>query len=326
MHCQRQSSGYWGMVMNSVSCRLTSAIKAEALRLGFSACGVAQAGVVDSDTRQRLRRWLDDGSHACMGYMANHFEKRCNLSLLVEDAKSVIVVALNYFPRVMQPSSHPQFATYAYGMDYHQVMREKLTALFDFISSQTLHSGRIFCDTAPLLERYWARQAGIGFIGKNTQLITPSMGSYVFLGEIVTSLELQPDSPSASRCGKCTRCLDNCPTNALTDPYRLDANRCISCQTIENRDEIPLEIKSQMGNRVYGCDTCQWVCPWNRFSTPTSVLEFLPSSEFLRLDFDRLSSLTPDQFRDIFRYSAVKRTKYEGLMRNAKALSDPKKK
>lgn len=295
-----------------------SLIKAEALRLGFDACGVAKASEV-SDA-PFLAKWLEEGCAAEMHYMHNHFEKRTDPRLLVEGCKSVIVVALNYYPAVKQPEEAPQFSYYAYGKDYHEVVKEKLRELYEYINREIAPvTGRMFTDSAPVLERYWAVRAGLGFIGKNTQLIIPGKGSYFFLGELLIDIDLEPDKPLSLSCGNCTRCLEACPPAALT-PRRLDARRCISYQTIENKGEITSSTAAVLGNHVYGCDICQQVCPWNRFATPNRTVEFQPSEAFLSLDKERLSSLTEDEFKVIFRHSAVKRAGYKGLKRNLEAI------
>lgn len=306
--------------MNLSSSELARAIKQEAARIGFDACGFADAGPVDPAARVHFDHWLGNDCQAGMDYMTRNREKRLNPQMLTENARSVIVVALNYYPAVFQPSGNPQFAYYAYGKDYHEIMRNKLSGLFEFIRTLVPVKGRIFCDTAPVWERYWAYRAGIGFIGRNTQLIIPGKGSYFFLGEIITDLQLPSGRPVPNRCGSCRRCIQNCPGEALKNPFTLDANRCLSYHTIENKGELPLPIKEKLGNRVYGCDICQQSCPWNRFATPNTTPEFQPLPDFLSLDTNALRALTPDGFNEIFRHSAVKRTKFSGLKRNTEAL------
>ncbi len=293
-------------------------IKAKALSLGFDACGIASATSVSPSHRAQLEQWLQAGCAAEMHYMHNHAEKRCDPSLLVEEAKSVICVAMNYYPTTFRQAHDPYISYYAYGEDYHEVMKEKLRELMLYIHEE-IHpiAGRLFTDSAPVLERYWAQQAGIGFIGKNTQLIIPKRGSYFFLGEMLIDLPLQPDEPLKNQCGTCTRCLDHCPSQALIYPNGLDARRCISYQTIENRKDVIEEpARSAIANQVYGCDICQQVCPHNRFATGNTTPAFQPSSAFLALDREALKQLTKQQFQVIFRKSAIKRAKYEGLMRN----------
>ena len=280
-------------------------IRNEALRIGFDACGFARVEEVDVDMRDSYRQWLASGKQAQMGYLDNYVELRDNPALLYPGARTMICVALNYYPVRFQSGESPRFAYYAYGWDYHDVMRDKLRQLAVFVSSYSGDTGRVCCDTAPVRERYWAVRAGLGFIGKNAQLIIPGKGSFFFLGEIVTTLEAdQYDTPQKNRCGSCSRCLDACPTGALEGPRHLNARKCLSYLTIENRGEIPAEQASRLGNRLYGCDTCQEVCPWNRFARPTQV-------EAFREDYNR-----------IFAKSAVKRAKYEGLIRNIHNLKD----
>lgn len=312
--------------MNSLSSEKARLIKNEASRIGFDACGFAEAAEVSEEAKKRFQNWLAAGYCAEMEYMRRYGDIRCNPRLLVEGARSVIAVALNYFPAEKQPVSHPQFAYYAYGEDYHSVMKRKLAELFSYILRIAPDTqGRYFVDTAPIMEKYWAQQAGIGFIGRNTQLIIPRKGSYFFLGIIVSTLALPPDVPQQNRCGNCRKCIDACPTGALSVSAGLNANKCLSYQTIENRSELPQSTISNMGNRVYGCDTCQQACPYNRFAVPSTVSEFRPHPEFLRLDYERIQTLSPDEYRILFKNSAVKRAKYEGLKRNIMALTQKTK-
>ncbi|BEH00001.1 tRNA epoxyqueuosine(34) reductase QueG [Bacteroides sedimenti] len=298
---------------------LSKKIKAEACRLGFFACGIARAGFV-GENKRHLEEWLANENHAGMSYMTNHLDKRCEPCLLVEGTKSIISLALNYYPSQKLREDQLQFAYYAYGQDYHEVMKDRLKKLFDFINGQLPVYGRVFCDTAPVLERYWAQQAGLGWIGKNTQLIIPHAGSYFFLGEIFLDVELEYDTPMENRCGNCQRCLDSCPINALETPYELNANRCISYLTIENKGEISAQFASKIGDHLYGCDDCQRCCPWNRFATPNLIPDFQPSKAFLLMERSDWAGLTVEQYRTLFKGSAVKRAKYDGLMRNFKAI------
>ena len=299
---------------------LSQQIKAEALRLGFSACGIARADAV-GESMAYLEQWLADGNQAGMDYMNNHFDKRCDPRLLVEGTKSIVSVALNYYPSRKLREDQLQFAYYAYGKDYHEVMKAKLTELFTFINEHlTPVNGRVFCDTAPVLDRYWAQKAGLGWIGKNTQLIIPSAGSYFFLGEIFLDIELDYDSPIQSKCGNCTRCLDACPVKALEKPFLLNSNRCISYLTIEHKGEIEPGIAPKMGNHLYGCDDCQKCCPWNRFASPHQIADFEPSDALLSMEEEDWKALTVEQYRVLFKGSAVKRAKFDGLMRNLKAI------
>lgn len=302
-----------------------SHLKSLAARLGFSACGVAPAAPVDKAVTENFYRWIADGNHAEMGYLANHIEKRLDPTLLMEGAQSVVSVALNYYPTQLLDSSRQyEFAWYAYGQDYHDVMKARLAdlvkALLADMEGEVRY--RLFCDTAPVLERYWAWRCGLGWIGKNTQLIIPRAGSAFFLGEIILDCTFTTyDKPMKNRCGTCTRCLEACPTGALVKPYTLEASRCLSYLTIEYRgDTLPAETTRAMGSCVYGCDRCQQACPWMRFARPTEVVEFCPKPEFLQLDYAALQSLSVEDYRQIFRGSAVKRAKYEGLMRNVKAV------
>lgn len=299
----------------------TQIIKEYAYSLGFDACGICRAEAVDKTEEIYFENWIKNGYQADMDYLANNTEKRLDPTLLVEGSRSIISVALNYYPEIKQPEDAPQFAYYAYGKDYHDVMKDKLNLLFDFI--KTLYpevEGRVFCDTAPVMERYWAVKAGLGFIGKNTLLIIPKKGSYFFLGEVILNLELDYDSPLNLSCGKCTRCLDACPTNALEKAHLLNANKCISYQTIENKGEIAKEIEPLLNNRMYGCDICQLCCPWNRYARPHRTEAFIPKPELLSLDHHAINNMQVEDYQRIFKGSAVKRAKYSGLMRNIKAL------
>lgn len=304
-------------------------IKAEALRLGFSACGLAPAEAVDESVAASFRQWIASGHQAEMHYMENYEEKRLDPRLLVEGARTVISVALNYYPATFLPENEYQIAWYAYGKDYHDVMKAKLNALMDFIrksltdqQEEQPENIRAFCDTAPVLERYWAWRAGLGWIGKNTQLLIPHAGSCFFLGEIIIDREADSyDSPQKSRCGSCTRCLKACPTNALGTPYKLNSKLCLSYLTIEHRGEISSDMGLKMGKNIYGCDECQRACPWNRFARPTDVSEFHPSSTLLNMKKNDWHQLTEEQYKTLFKGSAVKRAKYVGLKRNIAVIT-----
>lgn len=299
--------------------RLSAAqLKAEALRLGFSACGVAVAEPVELKAASALHHWLAAGNQAAMSYLENHSEKRLDPRLLMEGTRTIISVALNYYPEQLLPEESYQLAWYAYGADYHTVMKRKLTALQTSITTWFPNAvSRLFCDTAPVLERYWAWRAGLGWIGKNTQLILPNGGSCFFLGEIFIDLEVDAyDTPQPSRCGRCTRCLTACPTQAIEAPYLLNARRCLSYLTIEYRGDIPAAERLKMGHQIYGCDACQHACPWNRFATPCQTPEFLPSPALLAMRKEDWHKLTVEQYKALFKGSAVKRAKYEGLLRN----------
>ena len=300
-------------------------IKQKALDLGFDACGICRA--TESGEEERYMQWLQDHWQGGMGYMERNIDKRLDPRLLVEGARSIISVALNYYPPVKLPGKVPQFAYYAYGKDYHEVVREKLRCLFEWIRERVPDvTGRYFSDSAPVLERFWAARAGLGFIGKNTLLIIPGKGSYFFLGELIIDIELDYDEPVTENCGDCTRCLRSCPTNAIEEPYRLNATRCISYQTIENKGEIAPEIVPNLRNNVYGCDICQKVCPWNRDAMSHNIPEFMPSDAFLKLDLEQIMEMDEDRWNHMFRQSAVKRAKLSGLKRNASAISKSRRK
>ena len=298
-------------------------IKEKAKKTGFDACGIAQVATADTEALF-FDRWLKEGNHAGMAYMENHREIRLNPAGLVEGAKTVISVALNYYPEQKLPSEAPHIAYYAYGKDYHFVIKEMLNELWSAVTGQTdTGTARFFTDSAPILERYWAWKAGLGWIGKNTNLIIPGKGSFFFLGEIVTSLEADHyDMPQKDRCGSCSRCLEACPTEALEGPRHLNARKCLSYLTIENRGEIPAEQAACLGNRLYGCDTCQEVCPWNRFARPTRIEAFRPAPALLSLRKEDLKGFSREEYNRIFAKSAVKRAKYEGLIRNIHNLKD----
>ncbi len=309
-------------------------IKAEALRLGFFVCGFAKAGPVTDAMRQHYLDWLAEGRNADMAYLNNNLDKRFDPRLLVPGVKTIVVVALNYFPAHRLPEGEPQIADYALGLDYHDIVKQKLRQLATNVG---ITDYRAFVDTAPVLERYWAVQAGLGWIGKNQQLIIPHAGSEFFLGELFIADELQPDALQPdelkpNRCGTCHRCVDACPTHAISLPAkhvegygditRFDARRCLSYQTIENRGELADEAKAAMGDTFYGCDRCQRACPWNRFATPNTEPQLQPREELLAMTRQKWDNLTVEDYRRLFKGSAVKRAKYEGLMRNINALPD----
>lgn len=293
-------------------------IREEAQRLGFSFVGFAKAEQMDEEAR-RLEAWLYQGMHGQMQYMENHFEKRVDPTKLVPGAKSVICLMYNYFTDQEQSDPEaPKISKYAYGKDYHFVIKDKLKALLHFIQENIGEvGGRCFVDSAPVLERDWAKRTGIGWIGKNTLLINPKAGSYYFLAELILDLELEYDHPMKDYCGTCTRCIEACPTDAISPQgYLVDGSKCISYLTIELRDAIPNEFQDKMENWMFGCDICQEVCPWNRFAKPHSEPAFEPHPDLLDMSKEDWEEITEDIFREIFKYSAVKRTKYEGLKRN----------
>lgn len=293
-------------------------IHKEAIRLGFSDIGFAEVSHLPENEAQ-LKNWLDNNYQAGMQYMENHFEKRVNPALLVEGSKTVVSVLLNYKPKHEQADpTAPKLARYAYGKDYHFVIKDKLQLLFDYIKTELYPEleGRLFTDSAPVLDRAWAERSGLGWIGKNTNLIHKKLGSFVLIGEMIINMPLEADTPIKEACGGCQRCIDACPTKALIGPYQLDSNKCISYLTIEHRDELPEEFKGQMNNWAFGCDICQEVCPWNWKARPTTEEEFTPHVDLLQLSKEKWHEMDEDRFKELFRKSAVKRTKYKGLKRN----------
>ena len=352
---------------------LATLIKAEAHRLGFSACGIARADRVAPAVEENLRSWLEKGMNADMAWMENYLDKRLDPRLLMPGLRSIVCVAMNYAPAKQLPDGEPQIAAYALGQDYHDVVKHRLRQLGAFAvaeherrkaiseensqqedtekSPETEHHNnptppenqpkveekqepfRVFVDSGPVLERYWAVQAGLGWIGKNRQLIIPRAGSMFFLGELFLPFELDYDQSIDSRCGTCSRCIDACPTQALsekrtngtTEQQPFNAELCLSYQTIENRGAISTEAQRAMGNVIYGCDRCQQACPWNKFATPTDIPELQPRDELLTMTREKWDHLTIEQYRQLFKGSAVKRAKYEGLMRNiaASGANDP---
>ena len=301
-------------------------IRQEAARLGFSFTGIAKAGPLDEEARH-LEEWLHHGFHGKMQYMENHFGLRTDPAKLVPGAKSVIVLLHNYFPKEKQEDPDaPKLARYAYGEDYHFILKRKLKDLLAFIRQEIGEvQGRCFVDSAPVMERDWAKRAGLGWTGKNTLLINTKAGSYFFLAELILDLELVAGDPISDHCGTCRRCIDACPTAAISpDGYLLDASRCISYLTIELRDEtLPDEFRGKMDNWMFGCDVCQEVCPWNRFASPHNEPAFEPKLELMKMKNKEWKELTREVFQQVLKKSAVKRTKYEGLKRNIDFLSPP---
>ena len=270
-----------------------------------------------------METWLKAGYHGSMGYMENHFEKRTDPTRLMEGTLSVISLLMNYYTdRKQSDPLAPVLSKYAYGTDYHFVMKERMKRLVDFINEKFgTVSARVFVDSAPVMDRAWAQKAGLGWIGKNSNLIHRKLGSFVFIGEIVTDLELDYNTiPESDFCGACSACIEACPTDAILENRTLDSNRCISYLTIENREEIPEQFKDQMENRVFGCDICQDVCPWNRKSMQHQIPELEPSYELMELDAEGWHAMEKAQFNRLFKNSPVKRTRYEGLLRNLKFL------
>ncbi len=302
---------------------LTQWLKNRAAELGFMDVRIAQAMFMDEEV-VRLENWLSQSYHGSMAYMERHFDQRVNPSLLVDNAKSVVCFLFNYYTDALQEdSAAPKLSIYAYGQDYHDVIKQRLRLLLtEFRERAGDVNGRCFVDSAPILERDWARRAGLGWVGKHTLLLSKKKGSFFFLAEMILDIELDYDHPVSDHCGNCTRCIDACPTDAISPAgYVLDASRCISYLTIELREAIPAEFKDNMDNWMFGCDVCQQVCPWNRFSTRHSEPAFEPHPKLLSMNASEWKEITQDVFNEIFRKSAVKRTKYEGLKRNIDFLN-----
>ncbi len=293
-------------------------IKAEAQRLGFLFCGISPAGFLEEEA-SLLEKWLKNSYQGEMSYMENHFDKRLDPRLLVDDAKSVISLGLNYYSEAQQSDPEaPKISMYAYGEDYHSVIKVKLKSLLNRIQEEigNVH-GRAFVDSAPVLDKAWAKKAGLGWVGKHSNLINQQHGSYFFLAELIVDAELVYDiAPQADHCGTCTRCIDACPTEAIIAPYVVDGSKCISYLTIELKNEIPNEFAGKLDNWAFGCDVCQQVCPWNKFSTPHQEAALMPSAELLDLPKKEWEEITDEVFEKLFSKSAVKRTKLAGLKRN----------
>ena len=297
-------------------------VKAEALRLGFSACGLAPAEPLSPGRVAEYRRWLDEGRHGEMDYLARHAGLRQDPRRLVEGARTVVSVALNYYQDIQWPEGGYRLARYACGRDYHDVVKAKLRQLMCRLGLEEGADGRVFCDTAPVDERYWAVRCGLGWRGRNGQLILPGAGSYFFLGELVLLLPADRyDRPVPGRCGSCRRCVEACPAGALPGDGTMDARRCLSYLTIERRGPLPSGTGRQMGHCIYGCDRCAEVCPWNRFARPAAGEDFRPREALLSMTPAAWKKLTEEDYRTLFRGSAVKRAKYEGLMRNIRAVA-----
>ncbi len=296
----------------------TLLIKNLSKTLGFDYCGIAKAGMMDEDAR-RLENWLNKGMQGTMHYMANHFDKRVDPTKLLPGAKTVITLLLNYFPEQQQQSHAPTVAKYAYGKDYHEVIREKLNIFLQQLRDTIgQFEGRGFVDSAPVLERSWAVRSGAGFVGKSGNLINRNLGSFFFIATLITDLQLEYDTPFAGDyCGTCTRCIDACPTEAILPNKIVDGSKCISYFTIELKDMLlPGEMQGKFGDRLFGCDTCQDICPWNRFSRPTTEAAFQPIQEILQFSAKDWEELTEEKFKIIFRQSPLKRSKYAGIRRN----------
>ena len=303
---------------------LTALIKEEAYRLGFAHCGISKADYLEEDA-PHLEQWLKKGMHGTMGYMERNFDKRLDPRKLVHGAKSVISLLYNYYPAEKQNPGIPKISKYAYGRDYHFVIKEKLFLLFNFIREKAGNvSGRVFTDSAPVLDRAWAKKSGLGWIGKNANLIHPKAGSFFFIAELILDLELDTDAPVKDYCGSCTRCMDVCPTEAIVQPHVVDGSKCISYFTIELRDSIPQSFKNKFENWMFGCDICQDVCPWNRFAKPIDTDELKPIKEIMTMTSDDWEEITEEVFKNIFKESPLSRAGFEGMKRNLQFIK-PKK-
>jgi epoxyqueuosine reductase len=304
--------------------KYTKFIKSEAKRLGFLSCGISKAGFLEQEA-PRLETWLNKNHHGKMGYMENHFDKRLNPTLLVDDAKSVISLLLNYYPSQSQHPESYKISKYAYGQDYHHVIKEKLKELLYSIQSEIGEvSGRAFVDSAPVLDKAWAAKSGLGWIGKNSNLLTQKTGSFYFIAELIVDLDLEYDYAVTDHCGTCTACIDSCPTDAIVAPYVVDGSKCISYYTIELKESIPTEMKGKFGDWAFGCDICQDVCPWNRFSKPHNEPLFEANAGLLSMTKKDWDDITEETFSAVFRNSPLKRTKYSGLKRNLTFIAESK--
>ncbi|MFM7681415.1 MAG: tRNA epoxyqueuosine(34) reductase QueG [Bacteroidota bacterium] len=297
-------------------------IKSKANELGFFYCGFSKADFLEEEA-PRLESWLKQNFQGKMSYMENHFDKRLDPRLLVEGANTVVSLLLNYFPyEIQKDADAPKISKYAYGEDYHFVIKDKLKELIQFLQDEIGEiNGRAFVDSAPVMDKIWAKKSGLGWVGKNSNLIHPKEGSFFFIAEIIIDLQIEPDEPMKDYCGTCTRCIDACPTEAIVQPYLVDGSKCISYLTIELKDEIlPKEFVGKMDNWMFGCDVCQDVCPWNRFAQATTEDRFQPAFSLLDLTKSDWENLEKETFQNLFMNSAVKRTKFSGLKRNIQFL------
>ncbi|WP_230158675.1 tRNA epoxyqueuosine(34) reductase QueG [Flavobacterium sp. CECT 9288] len=296
--------------------KYTNFIKDEASRLGFMSCGISKAEFLETEA-PRLENWLNLNHHGKMAYMENNFDKRLDPTLLVEDSKSVVSLLLNYYPNEFQNEDSFKISKYAYGLDYHDVIKGKLRELIHSIQTNIgAVSGRAFVDSAPVLDKAWAAKSGLGWIGKNSNLLTKKVGSFYFIAELIIDLELEYDSPTTDHCGSCTACIDSCPTNAIVAPYVVDGSKCISYFTIELKENIPTEFKGMFNDWAFGCDVCQDVCPWNKFSKPHSEPLFNANPDVLSMSKKDWIEITEETFKVVFKNSPIKRTKFAGIKRN----------
>ncbi|GLB51005.1 epoxyqueuosine reductase [Neptunitalea chrysea] len=307
--------------MDSNVSRYTNFVKAKAKELGFMGCGISEATFLEEEA-PRLEKWLSENRQGEMHYMENHFDKRLDPRLLVDDAKSVISLLLNYYPEQTQTDIEaPKLSKYAYGTDYHFVIKDKLKLLLTDMQAYIGEvNGRAFVDSAPVLDKAWAAKSGLGWIGKHSNLLAKQTGSFFFIAELIVDIPLVYDGPTTDHCGTCTACIDACPTEAIVAPYVVDGSKCISYLTIELKDQIPTEFKGKTDNWMFGCDVCQDVCPWNRFSKPHNEPLFNPHPELLDMTYKDWTELTQETFSKVFKKSAVKRTKFAGLSRNISFL------
>ena len=304
------------MQMNSNKEKYSQFIKAEAKRLGFLSCGISKAGFLEEEA-PRLEHWLNQNHHGEMKYLEDHFDMRLNPTLLVDDAKSVISLLLNYYPPKEQIADSYKISKYAYGKDYHNVIKRKLKKLLRSIQTAIGEvPGRAFVDFAPVMDKAWAAKSGLGWIGKSSNLLTQQVGSFYFIAELIVDLELAYDNPTTDHCGTCTACIDACPTQAIVAPYIVDGSKCISYFTIELKENIPNEMKGKLDDWMFGCDVCQDVCPWNKFSKAHSEPLFSPYPELLSFTKKDWEEITEETFAKVFPNSPLKRTKLEGLKRN----------
>lgn len=307
--------------MNNTS-KNTAFIKAQAHRLGFLSCGVSKAQFLEEEA-PRLEAWLKNNMHGSMSYMENHFDKRLDPTLLVPGAKSVVSLLLNYYPDQHQTDETYKISKYAYGTDYHFVIKDKLKTLMSLIQEEIGDvNGRVFVDSAPVLDKAWAAKSGLGWIGKHSNLLSKKTGSFYFIAELIIDLKLDYDTPVTDHCGSCTACIDACPTEAIVAPYVVDGSKCISYYTIELKNAIPIAAKNQLDDWMFGCDACQDVCPWNRFSKPHNEPLFNPHPDLLDMTKGDWEEITQEVFSQLFKKSAVKRTKFSGLTRNINFLKE----
>lgn len=301
----------------------TKLIKNEANRLGFMYCGISQAGYLEEDA-PRLEQWLHKNMNGAMGYMERNFDKRLDPTLLVPGAKSVVSLLLNYFPsKTRRHKQAPKISKYALGKDYHYVIKDKLKELYRFINDNIGEvGGRVFVDSAPVLDKVWAKKSGLGWIGKHSNLINKNSGSFFFIAELIIDLELKYDGPVPDYCGSCSKCIDACPTNAIVEPYVVDGSKCISYYTIELKENLPLELKGKLDEWVFGCDVCQDVCPWNRFSTTHSEPDFEPNETLLKMTANDWQEMTLNVFNETFKESPIQRPGYKRMMENVSFSSE----